>query len=82
MKRLYTVVFEVRWHAPHKRPYWSPDEETVRVLGNGDARPAIRRAERIVRKRIYDDTHLADGAVWHVGATKLVSVERGGEVSV
>ena len=78
MKHVYRVAFEVLWSANGKRGWWSGDEEVVRVLGNGDARPAIKHAERIVKKRTLDERSLDEGQgkLWHVAKTRLVSATR------
>ena len=74
MKHLYEVVFEVLWTGKGRRPYWGGDDEVVSLVTNGDARVAIRKAERLVRRRtLYWRGY---GAKWGVGNVKLVSAKR------
>lgn len=49
MRRIYRVKYRAQYLTKgHKRPHWNDGLDPLDVLANGDAREAIRKAERHV----------------------------------
>lgn len=84
-KHLYTVKFAVLWKAPGRKSLWDEDQ-ILNLVGNGDARPVIKKAEvrafkmRLDERNVWDVDRVSYGSLYHVARFRLLSVEQRTEI--